>query len=123
MLHNITAPLHDFLKILLQIKNLGETNQLTNLVPNLNGVDPDDAFSLVPYEKGHTFLFYLEQLLGGPEVFEPFLKSYLDTYKYKSIKTDTWKNYLYQYFSDKVEVTCFFIRISRNLNINIFNIL
>lgn len=96
--------LHGLQSLREEITTLGETNQLTNLVPNLNGIDPDDAFSLVPYEKGHTFLFYLEQLLGGPEVFEPFLKSYLDTYKYKSIKTDTWKNYLYQYFSDKVEL-------------------
>ncbi|KMQ94850.1 leukotriene a-4 hydrolase [Lasius niger] len=87
-----------------EIKNLGETNQLTNLIPNLIGVDPDDAFSIVPYEKGHTFLFYLEQLLGGSEVFEPFLKSYLNIYKYKSIKTDIWKDYLYQYFSEKVEL-------------------
>lgn len=79
-------------------------------MPNLISIDPDDAFSIVPYEKGHTFLFYLEQLLGGPEVFEPFLKSYLNTYKYKSIKTDVWKNYLYQYFSEKVEVICFFIK-------------
>ncbi|XP_070157970.1 leukotriene A-4 hydrolase-like [Polyergus mexicanus] len=85
-------------------RNLGETNQLTNLIPNLIGVDPDDAFSIVPYEKGHTFLFYLEQLLDGPEVFEPFLKSYLNTYKYKSIKTDIWKDYLYQYFSEEVEL-------------------
>ncbi|RLU18861.1 hypothetical protein DMN91_009219 [Ooceraea biroi] len=86
------------------IQTLGETNQLTNLVPNLAGVDPDDAFSIVPYEKGHTFLFYLEQLLGGSEVFEPFLKSYLDTFKYRSIKTDTWKDYLYKYFSDKIKL-------------------
>lgn len=86
------------------IQNLGEINQLTNLVPNLTGVDPDDAFSIVPYEKGHTFLFYLEQLLGGPEIFESFLKSYLNAYKYKSIKTDIWKDYLYKYFADKVEL-------------------
>ncbi|XP_032674153.1 leukotriene A-4 hydrolase [Odontomachus brunneus] len=96
--------LHGIESLREEIKNLGKTNQLTNLVPNLAGVDPDDAFSIVPYEKGHTFLFYLEQLLGGPEVFEPYLKSYLNMYKYKSIKTDTWKDYLYQYFPDKVEL-------------------
>ena len=33
---------------------------LTALVVNLTGVDPDDAFSRVPYEKGSTFLWYLE---------------------------------------------------------------
>ncbi|XP_014474504.1 PREDICTED: leukotriene A-4 hydrolase [Dinoponera quadriceps] len=96
--------LHGIESLREEVKNLGKTNQLTNLLPNLVGVDPDDAFSIVPYEKGHTFLFYLEQLLGGPEVFEPFLKSYLDMYKYKSIKTDTWKDYLYHYFPDKVEL-------------------
>lgn len=71
-------------------------------------MDPDDAFSSVPYEKGHTFLYYIEHLLGGPEVFEPFLKSYLDKFKYKSIVTSTWKDYLYEYFKDKVEVRCYF---------------
>ena len=29
------------------------------------GIDPDDAFSTVPYEKGHTLLYYLETLVGG----------------------------------------------------------
>ena len=33
---------------------------LTALVVNLTGVDPDDAFSTVPYEKGSAFLWYLE---------------------------------------------------------------
>lgn len=48
-----------------QINTLGEKNPLTNLIPNLNEVDPDVAFSSVPYEKGFALLFYLEQLLGG----------------------------------------------------------
>jgi leukotriene-A4 hydrolase len=38
----------------------------TRLIPNLEGVDPDEAFSAVPYEKGFAFLSYLENLLGGP---------------------------------------------------------
>nr|CAD7194165.1 unnamed protein product [Timema douglasi] len=40
----------------------------TCLVPNLKGVHPDDAFSTCPYEKGHTILFHLETLLGGPGI-------------------------------------------------------
>jgi len=35
-------------------------------VLDLKGIDPDDAFSIVPYEKGNAFLMYLEQKLGGP---------------------------------------------------------
>ena len=44
----------------------GEDNPLTALVVDLTGVDPDDAFSIVPYEKGSTFLWYLEDTVGGP---------------------------------------------------------
>lgn len=49
-----------------QINTLGDKNPVTNLIPNLKEVDPDDAYSSVPYEKGFALLFYLEQLLGGP---------------------------------------------------------
>jgi leukotriene-A4 hydrolase len=45
---------------------LGESNPLTALVVDLEDVDPDDAFSVVPYEKGAAFLWYLEDLVGGP---------------------------------------------------------
>lgn len=82
----------------------GHDNQLTNLVPNLDGVDPDDSFSSVPYEKGYTLLFYLEQLLGGPSVFDPFLLSYINKFKYKSLTSGEWKEHLYSHFSNKKEV-------------------
>ena len=48
---------------------LGHDNPLTALVVDLDGVDPDDAFSVVPYEKGSTFLWYLEELVGGSSKF------------------------------------------------------
>jgi leukotriene-A4 hydrolase len=44
---------------------------LTALVPKLDGIDPDDAFSSVPYEKGSALLFYLESLAGGPGTKDP----------------------------------------------------
>lgn len=49
----------------MQVDNLGAENPLTKLVVDLSGIDPDDAFSTCPYEKGHTFLFFLEKLLGA----------------------------------------------------------
>ena len=52
-------------KMFCQIDVQGKTNPLTALVVNLDGVDPDDAFSKVPYEKGSTFLWYLEDTVGG----------------------------------------------------------
>ena len=35
-------------------------------MPDLKGIDPDDSFSCVPYEKGFALLYYLESLVGGP---------------------------------------------------------
>ncbi|XP_051156422.1 leukotriene A-4 hydrolase isoform X3 [Leptopilina boulardi] len=86
------------------IKSLSKTPELTKLVINLDGIDPDDAFSTVPYMKGHTFLYYLEELLGGPQDFEAFLRDYFKTFKYRSIVTSDWKNYLYKYFSNKTQI-------------------
>ncbi|PNF40549.1 Leukotriene A-4 hydrolase [Cryptotermes secundus] len=80
------------------ISALGENSPLTCLVPDLRGISPEDAFSTVPYEKGHTLLFHLEELAGGPEVFDPFLKAYITKFKYKSIDTDDFKKFLYEYF-------------------------
>lgn len=48
-----------------KIERFGIEHPYTKLVVHLDNVDPDDAFSTVPYEKGHTLLFYLEQKLGG----------------------------------------------------------
>jgi len=48
------------------IKSMGEKDPMTSLVPDLTGIDPEDSFSRVPYEKGSALLSYLEELLGGP---------------------------------------------------------
>ncbi|XP_050440374.1 leukotriene A-4 hydrolase isoform X2 [Adelges cooleyi] len=78
---------------------LGSENPLTKLVVDLTGIDPDDAFSTCPYEKGHTFLFWLEKLFGADK-FNLFFKSYVDKFKYKSISTNDFKSYLLSYFQD-----------------------
>ncbi|KAM9170383.1 leukotriene A-4 hydrolase [Pangshura tecta] len=86
------------------INTLGDTSPFTNLIPKLNEVDPDVAYSPVPYEKGFALLFHLEQLLGGPDVFIGFLKAYIQQFAYKSAVTEEWKKFLYSYFKDKVDV-------------------
>ena len=86
------------------INDFGPTNKLTALVPKLDGIDPDDAFSAVPYEKGSSFLYYIESLVGGADVFNPFLKKYINHFKFKAIETEDFKQYLLQYFVDKKEV-------------------
>ena len=72
----------------------------------MEGVDPDDAFSSVPYEKGSALLYYLETLLGGPEAFEPFLKAYVQKFQYQSIDSSQWKEFLYSHFASQVLFSC-----------------
>lgn len=86
------------------IKTLGKDNPLTQLVVDLKGVHPDDAFSTVPYEKGQTFLRYLESVVGGPDVFEPFLREYFDTFKFKSIETKDFQEFFVQYFKNNSDI-------------------
>ncbi|XP_020782001.1 leukotriene A-4 hydrolase isoform X1 [Boleophthalmus pectinirostris] len=86
------------------VNTFGANSPLTNLVPSLQDVDPDDAFSLIPYEKGFALLYHLEELMGGPEVFMEFVKSYIQMFAYSSVTTDQWKNYLFTYFKDKVDI-------------------
>ncbi|EGW08381.1 Leukotriene A-4 hydrolase [Cricetulus griseus] len=86
------------------IKTFGESHPFTKLVVDLKDVDPDVAYSSIPYEKGFALLFYLEQLLGGPEVFLGFLKAYVEEFSYKSVTTDDWKGFLYSHFKDKVDL-------------------
>ncbi|XP_055641440.1 leukotriene A-4 hydrolase [Toxorhynchites rutilus septentrionalis] len=79
---------------------LASTPALTKLVVDLSECSPDDAFSTVPYIKGSTFLRYLEDLLGGPEKFEPFFRSYLNKFKNQSIMTNEFKKALYDWFRE-----------------------
>ncbi|KAG8741670.1 hypothetical protein FRC12_015597, partial [Ceratobasidium sp. 428] len=62
------------------------------------GEDPDDAYSSVPYEKGSNFLLYLERKLGGLDVFLPYARDYVRTFRGRSIRTDEWKTHLFSYF-------------------------
>jgi len=93
------------LKDTVQTLTSGGEEPYTKLVPDLRGVDPDDAFSSVPYEKGFALLYMLEGLLGGPEVFEPFLRAYIENFKYQSITTQQWKDFLFQHFSSPSDQT------------------
>ena len=59
---------------------------LTRLRTRLAGVDPDDAYSQVPYEKGYLFLRALETAVGSTR-FDAFLRSYLEKFAFHSLTT------------------------------------
>ncbi|KAL3692215.1 hypothetical protein R1sor_005866 [Riccia sorocarpa] len=69
--------------------------EFTKLKQNLEGVDPDEVYSKVPYEKGSIFLRHLEQKFGRPR-FDEFLKKYIQTFRFQSIDTETFLVFLRQ---------------------------
>jgi len=62
---------------------------LTRLRTHLDGIDPDEAFSGVPYDKGNLFLQAIETAVGRPR-FEAFAKRYLDTFRFGSVTTEAF---------------------------------
>ena len=54
-----------------ELARFGPTSPLTRLRTELRGIDPDDAFSSIPYEKGARFLTLLERT-RGPRALRPF---------------------------------------------------
>ncbi|XP_068668110.1 leucine aminopeptidase [Aristolochia californica] len=67
--------------------------EFTKLKPKQEGVDPDDIYSEVPYEKGFQFLWRIERQIGRP-AFDDFLKKYIATFKFQSIDTETFLEFL-----------------------------
>lgn len=69
-----------------EIQRFGAESPLTRLRTDLTGIDPDEVFSIIPYEKGFLFLTLLERT-AGREVFDGFLKTYLSRFRFRSITT------------------------------------
>lgn len=84
------------------INAMQKPERFSTLVQNLNdGTDPDEAFSSVPYEKGFNFLFYLENLIGGINEFDPFIKHYFTKYSKKSLDTFQFLDTLFDFYPTK----------------------
>lgn len=60
---------------------------------DLDGRDPDDGSTEVPYEKGALLLRYLEETVGRDK-FDQFLKGYFDSFAFQSIATADFRAYL-----------------------------
>jgi len=67
--------------------------ELTRLRTQLTGIDPDDAFSEVPYEKGYALLRAIEGQVGR-EPFTRWLRSYIEAFRFQSITTDDFIGHL-----------------------------
>ncbi|HUS18094.1 MAG TPA: M1 family metallopeptidase [Terriglobales bacterium] len=60
---------------------------------DLQGRDPDDGSTELPYEKGSLFLRHLEDSVGRGD-FDRFLNSYFQNFAFHSITTQDFLNYL-----------------------------
>jgi len=84
------AGLHDLHTAL---ERFAAHQELTCLRNDLRGIDPDEAYSSVPYEKGSLLLRKLEETAGRP-AWDEFLRAYLGVFRFQSITTQEFLDFL-----------------------------
>ncbi len=73
--------------------DFGPDSPYTQLKTPMEGVDPDEVYSLVPYEKGFLFVTLLEQTLGR-EPFDAIIGRYMERFRFTSITTEELLQFL-----------------------------
>jgi leukotriene A-4 hydrolase/aminopeptidase len=81
-----------------ELAELPERDQILHV--DLNGRDPDEGFTGVPYEKAALFLRHLEETIGR-EKFDRFVRGYFDRFAFQSITTETFVDYLQKNLLDQ----------------------
>ena len=74
-----------------ELARLPEHDRVLHLA--LEGRDPDDGCTLVPYEKGALMLRTIEEAVGRDR-FDTFLRAYFDRFAFQSITTAQFLDYL-----------------------------
>ena len=74
-----------------ELKDIGASKhpEFTELHPDLKGINPDDYFTDVPYEKGAAFLRMLEAHFGRAKL-DAYLKGYFHRYQFRSMTTEAF---------------------------------
>src|SRR5262249_9854290 len=75
------------------VARFGVDSPLTRLRLQLQGIDPDDAFSSIPYEKGARFVVALERAVGR-ERFDQFMRDYMHRFRFRSISSEEFIQFL-----------------------------
>ncbi|MFH2009311.1 MAG: M1 family metallopeptidase [bacterium] len=76
-----------------EVDRFGADSPYTKLRTELAGVDPDEVFSLVPYEKGFLLVRLLHETVGQ-ERFDEFLKRYIERFRFQSITTEEFEEFV-----------------------------
>ncbi len=80
------------------VKEFGKDHGFTKLLIDHKGIDPDDAFSTVPYEKGFHMIYYLDRLVGRGN-FDKFIPYYFNKFTNKSLDSFEFKDTFLDFFS------------------------
>jgi leukotriene-A4 hydrolase len=75
------------------MNGFGAGSPFTKLKTDGSGMDPDEFYSLVPYEKGFLLVALLEETIGR-EKFDAFVKKYIDHFAFTSITTAQFEVFL-----------------------------
>jgi len=86
------------IKLKEDISHFGNGHEFTKLCPRLPGVDPDDAFSGIPYVKGQMMLLHLESLVG-----QAYLRAHVKRFTGGCLDEKDFKNFL-EHFSGEPAV-------------------
>jgi aminopeptidase N len=70
-----------------ELQQMSDRPELTRLRTRLDGIDPDHAFSGIPYEKGYLLLRAFEES-EGRDRWDNFLRHYLLTFRFRAVTTD-----------------------------------
>ncbi len=94
----VFGPERSAMEVSLEVESLHEELSVLpaedqRLRTDLEGRDPDDGITGVPYAKGAMFLRTLEKA-AGRDAFDPFIRAYFDAFAFRSITTDTFEAFL-----------------------------
>jgi leukotriene-A4 hydrolase len=84
---------HELVAELTDPELLGDKPEFQKLAQDLRGIDPDDSFSGVPYEKGALLLVALEQAYGR-EVLDAFLRKWFTAHAFGSVQTSDFVEFV-----------------------------
>lgn len=84
------------------IERYGNDHDFTRLQFDMQGIDPDEAWTTIPYYKGALFIKSLEDAVGR-KIFDAFFQKYIATFQFKSIHSKQFIAFLEQELPEALE--------------------
>ncbi len=85
-----------------ELERYGMDSDITCLKTSMEGIDPDEAFSIIPYYKGFLFVRQLELAVGRKQ-FDAFTRKYIKTHQFKTLTSEEFVRYLEQELPETLE--------------------